>query len=915
MSSPVKPATQSKASNQSANSAWFKGPPQTTAASNSPHAQSPAGNAPPGTHSRRQSTLGPNARQGAVNRPVIIGCSVTGAGHRPSKCGVHGVQIGVDNITILAANRISFGSIDAIPVPAPVLASAPATPTEEAKQPDPVPAAPPPSIATPQPPASAPAPNPKKSLNVHALFQAGRSTPVIPHPPLADTQSGSDQQHYPQHAPHIQPQWGQQPYYYPPQGFDPYMHYYWPQQYHPHSPPPPPPHQHPYMPLHMHNPLVQPSPRLPSPQPRPTSAPPVPTTSHRPPAPGYTPPPISTDVHNPAASNVSSPIANNQTNTAATSVSGSPTIRPRASIRVGTPDESVASFGDTVPPSPKVSVGMGQSGELPVSLSDRQSAAAGMASSDNAQLTKEKKKKKKGGNKAQEEREKNEEKERLEQEAEGNEKEREKKERKERERETKERAEREERERIEREAREKEKQERKEREEKERLEREERERTEREKAEAEANANAEVEARLRAEAGEKATAETKFKVKEEAEAAARAKAAAEVKAEASNTVSLVESSKPTPKGLLQSTTPGRPSSLSILTTASEHPKRPVPGPLDLNSDQGKPRAAPPSVLASARVIEVLNAVSYPEAIKAPNPDLNVAAMPGKFRYDREFLLQFMDVCKERPDSLPPLDAIGLEPCAQGTSGYPGGARQGGRRVGPIDLSGAPGIQHQRSIGLGLGSILIPKKGFSMGSFQAPPTRHSQPRFEASTAAGRGGAGVPSLHGATNRLTPMIHNAAATAKEANNTIQHSILDQAADGVDVVGPTAAAISEDAVAQKAEECIKACLSTENVGQAINILQRLPDSYRAMLIEKSISAAFDGGSKSVAAIARLFAAAHAQRICTPKLFERGFLPSVESADDTSMDSPRTYEWLAGLLHAAGLTKARVERMAEGIV
>ena len=34
------------------------------------------------------------------------------------------------------------------------------------------------------------------------------------------------------------------------------------------------------------------------------------------------------------------------------------------------------------------------------------------------------------------------------------------------------------------------------------------------------------------------------------------------------------------------------------------------------------------------------------------------------RYDRDFLLQFMLVCKEIPDSLPPLDVLGLEPADQ-----------------------------------------------------------------------------------------------------------------------------------------------------------------------------------------------------------------------------------------------------------
>ncbi|KAG8745160.1 hypothetical protein FRC10_008613 [Ceratobasidium sp. 414] len=910
MSSSVKPATQSKASNPSvplANSAWSKGPPQTAAASNSSRAQSPASNAPPGTHSRRQSTLGPNAGQGAV-KPVTIGRGITGAGHRPT-------------------NSISFGSVDATPVPATAPAPAPATPIEKAKQPDPVLAAPSPSIAVPQPPApasaSAPAPvatpaqppaqapepapapakangikvvaptptqpapasktpatttpsaastppaststpKPKKALNVHALFQGGGVTsvppvvapqapasapvqppapsaptgpnaprgpgfpgrdavpfprsPQIPRPPLAGTQSGSGgprpagsprmggasmplphhQQHHPQHAPHMQPQWGQPPYYYQPQGFDPYMHHYWSQQqqHHPHSPHP---HQHPHIPPHIHNAPMQSSPRLPAAQPRPPSTPPVSTTSPHPPAPGHAPPPISTHVHNPTTPSVPSPATGSQLNTAAAAfVPGGSMMRPRAQIRISTPDGSALSFEGTVPPSPKVSIGVGQGAGPPVSLPKR-SAAVRLESAEDksARLAREKEEKEK---KEREEREKKEEKERLEREAkEKEEKEREEKVRKEREEiEAKERAEREERERVEREAREKEERERKEQEEKERLEREERERVERDKAEAEAKAKAEEEARIKAEVEARAKAEAEAKAKEEAEAKARAEAeaaaaaaAAEAKAkeeaeaaakakaeaeekaraeaeaeakakaeadaaaaEARDTVSPVESPKPTSNGLLPSTIPERPSPLSISTTANERPKRPVPGPLDLSSAQGNRSAAPPSALASARIIEDLNAVPYPETIRTPNPDLNIAATPGKFRYDRDFLLQFMNVCKEKPDSLPPLDAIGLEPGDQSAANYAGGVRQDRRRVGSMGMSSAPGIQRQGSIGLGLGNVPLPKGAFTMGSFQAPLSRHG----DGNTVPGRGAPGIPFPPGTANRLTtPMTRS--------------------------------------------------------------------------------------------------------------------------------------------------------------
>ncbi|KAJ7594902.1 hypothetical protein C8J56DRAFT_1123514 [Mycena floridula] len=105
--------------------------------------------------------------------------------------------------------------------------------------------------------------------------------------------------------------------------------------------------------------------------------------------------------------------------------------------------------------------------------------------------------------------------------------------------------------------------------------------------------------------------------------------------------------------------------LRITTTPLSPETRRRPGPLDLTGTKNAP-AALPSALATARIIDNINAVPYPEGVKSPMVELNVNAKDGKFRYDRDFLLQFMSICKEKPDMLPPLDAIGLEPTDQAT---------------------------------------------------------------------------------------------------------------------------------------------------------------------------------------------------------------------------------------------------------
>ncbi|KAI0669629.1 eukaryotic translation initiation factor 4G1, eIF4E-binding domain-containing protein [Trametes maxima] len=71
---------------------------------------------------------------------------------------------------------------------------------------------------------------------------------------------------------------------------------------------------------------------------------------------------------------------------------------------------------------------------------------------------------------------------------------------------------------------------------------------------------------------------------------------------------------------------------------------------------------PPSAqtaFSAARPIEDFDGVKYPPGIRGPKPELNMDAKPTKFRYDRDFLLQFRDVCKETPGPSLPLEALGL----------------------------------------------------------------------------------------------------------------------------------------------------------------------------------------------------------------------------------------------------------------
>ncbi len=109
-------------------------------------------------------------------------------------------------------------------------------------------------------------------------------------------------------------------------------------------------------------------------------------------------------------------------------------------------------------------------------------------------------------------------------------------------------------------------------------------------------------------------------------------AAVESQAESGTATPASEASMPPPSraasGLKQ-----RPVALKIETSKTIEPAQPSAQLLSLRS---------------ARRLMSINDVSYPAPIASPNPALNTVAPNGKFRYDKDFLLQFQRAFVEKP---------------------------------------------------------------------------------------------------------------------------------------------------------------------------------------------------------------------------------------------------------------------------
>lgn len=190
---------------------------------------------------------------------------------------------------------------------------------------------------------------------------------------------------------------------------------------------------------------------------------------------------------------------------------------------------------------------------------------------------------------------------------------------------------------------------------------------------------------------------------------------------------------------------GSSNGIKLDSEALEKRKKAAPSQLDIASAQNErttstdvPMSAASAALGSARFIDDFSKVSYPDKIQSPRAGLNETAEPGKFRYDRDFLLQFMGVYKERPNDLPSLASIGMDSSQAAPS-----RGQPGRRASGMGPPAAPG--RSGSVGLGLGSGFGGGKG-GMGQF-SHPGKTSEERFAASNRGGAGSFGSSGPMGA------------------------------------------------------------------------------------------------------------------------------------------------------------------------
>jgi translation initiation factor 4G len=165
------------------------------------------------------------------------------------------------------------------------------------------------------------------------------------------------------------------------------------------------------------------------------------------------------------------------------------------------------------------------------------------------------------------------------------------------------------------------------------------------------------------------------------------------------------STPPTAKPLLSSR--HRPQTLKLETTKAVEPAQPTAG---MQS------------LSSARMLQLQSEISYPAGIQSPNPAINHSGKGRGFHYDKDFLLQFQDVFKEKPN-------INWDKTLKETVG------DGGDSARPQSAARTPSMGGRGGSHRGGPPQAIPSS-LAMGQFSAggrtlPPGTTSADRFAAS----------------------------------------------------------------------------------------------------------------------------------------------------------------------------------------
>ncbi|KAF9501372.1 hypothetical protein BDN71DRAFT_1501095 [Pleurotus eryngii] len=312
-------------------------------------------------------------------------------------------------------------------------------------------------------------------------------------------------------------------------------------------------------------------------------------------------------------------------------------------------------------------------------------------------------------------------------------------------------------------------------------------------------------------------------------------------------------------------------------------------------------------VAAARRIEDLDGVHYPNGIASPNTELNRYARAGKFKYDRNFLLQFKAVCTEKPTKMRTICIISK-------------TLNDHQAQGSCSLHSTPD------------SCAVVKDQSKKKHTQAKQARgEGTANTDASTrdASGHSASGVPpptftlgptrGEKGASRRGGKIRAPVKCKVKDKKKTAKAYVSARHLDGG--AGPSqksgeaeeagTSAMSEADASKKIDNAVKVFFSKRKLDEAEAYFSGLPPTYHHILVDSLVSRAAETHEADATLVADFFARAASKNLCSPASFEEGFLFVAKFVDYIAFNTPNAWHFMVVMLKGANLDAEAQKRVA----
>jgi translation initiation factor 4G len=120
----------------------------------------------------------------------------------------------------------------------------------------------------------------------------------------------------------------------------------------------------------------------------------------------------------------------------------------------------------------------------------------------------------------------------------------------------------------------------------------------------------------------------------------------------------------------------------------------------------------------------------------------------------------------------------------------------------------------------------------------------------------------------------------------------------------------MSESEASKKIDEDSKEFFGVRSLEEAEVYFTNLPAEHHFRLVEKLVSSAVESKESDAQLVSDFFNRAAAKGLCSPTVFEEGFMPVAELLDDIAIDAPKAFNFMAIMMVGAGLDKDEERRM-----